>query len=107
MAVKGGGVFMSIKSSNVAARVEPEIKEQAEAVLDRIGLPVSVLIDTLYRQIIMTGGVPYSLTVPKVTTLDDMSAEQFDIVMKKGHEEAKAGVGLPVNEAFKRVNSVI
>ena len=55
----------------------------------------------------MTGGVPYSLTVPKVTTLDDMSAEQFDIVMKKGHEEAKAGVGLPVNEAFKRVNSVI
>ena len=43
---------MATKSANVTARVQPEIKRQAEAVLERIGLPVSVLIDTLYRQII-------------------------------------------------------
>lgn len=98
---------MSMKSANVTARIQPEIKEQAEAVLDRIGLPVSVLIDTLYRQIIMTGGIPYSLTVPKVPTLDDMPAEQFDSVMNKGYKEAKAGVGLSVDEAFNRLNSVI
>ncbi len=58
-----GGVYYGNKSANVTARVQPEIKRQAEAVLDKLGLPVSVLIDTLYRQIIMTGGVPYSLTV--------------------------------------------
>lgn len=40
---------MATKTANVTARVNPEIKEQAEAVLDRIGVPVSVLIDTLYR----------------------------------------------------------
>ena len=57
---------MATKSANVTARVRPEIKQQAEAVLDKIGMPVSVLIDTLYRQIIMTGGVPYSLSVPKL-----------------------------------------
>ena len=57
-------------SANVTARVKPEIKRQAEAILDKIGLPVSVLIDTLYRQIIMTGGVPYSLTVPNLPTRD-------------------------------------
>lgn len=38
---------MSKKSATVTARVRPEIKEQAEAVLERLGLPVSVLIDTL------------------------------------------------------------
>ena len=37
---------MATKSANVTARVQPEIKRQAEAVLERIGLPVSVLIDT-------------------------------------------------------------
>ena len=47
---------MATKSANVTARVQPEFKRQAEAVLDKIGLPVSVLIDTLYRQIIMTEG---------------------------------------------------
>lgn len=39
---------MAIKSANVTARIQPEIKQQAEAVLERIGLPVSVLIDTFY-----------------------------------------------------------
>ena len=37
---------MAIKSANVTARVQPEIKQQAEAILANIGLPVSVLIDT-------------------------------------------------------------
>lgn len=58
---------MPTKSANVTVRVQPEIKQQAEAILERIGLPVlpvSVLIDTLYRQIIMTGGVPYPFNVP-------------------------------------------
>ena len=98
---------MATKTANVTARVQPEIKEKAEAVLEQIGIPVSVLIDTLYRQIIMTGGVPYSLSVPKIQTLDSMSAEQFDAMMQKGYDEAKAGVGLSVDEAFKRVREVL
>ena len=60
---------MAAKSANAAAHVQPEIRQQAEAVLERIGLSVSVLIDALYRQIIMTGGVPYSLTVPQLPIL--------------------------------------
>ena len=98
---------MAIKTANVTARVQPEIKAQAEAVLERIGIPVSVLIDTLYRQIIMTGGVPYSLSVPRFTTLDDMSKEQFDTMMQKGYDEAQAGSGLPTDEAFKKIREVI
>lgn len=98
---------MATKSANVTARVQPEVKEQAEAVLERIGLPVSVLIDTLYRQIIMTGGVPYSLSVPKIPTLDGMSAEQFNAMMQKGYDEAQSGKGLSVEDAFKKVREGI
>ena len=76
---------MATKSANVTARVQPEIKRQAEAVLEKIGLPVSVLIDTLYRQIIMTGGVPYSLTVTNLPTRDSMTDEQFNLMMEKGY----------------------
>ena len=32
---------MATKSANVTARVQPEIKRQAEAILDKIGLPVN------------------------------------------------------------------
>ena len=98
---------MATKTANVTARVQPEIKEQAEAVLNKIGIPVSVLIDTLYRQIIMTGGIPYSLSLPNIPTLDSMNREQFDAMMQKGYDEAQAGIGLPVNEAFKKVREVL
>ena len=98
---------MATKSANVTARVQPEIKRQAESILDRIGLPVSVLIDTLYRQIIMTGGVPYSLTVPKLPTRDGLTDEQFNQLMEKGYDQAKSGEGLSVDEAFAKIRKGI
>ena len=98
---------MSAKTANVSVRVQPEIKEQAEAVLGKIGIPVSVLIDTLYRQIIMTGGIPYSLNVPKMQALDGMTTEQFNTVMQNGYNDAVAEKGLPVDDAFKEIREVI
>ena len=94
---------MATKSANVTARVQPEIKQKAEAILADIGLPVSVLIDTLYRQIIMTGGVPYSLTVPKIPTRDTMSDAQFNAIMENGYNQAKSGQSVPIDEAFDKI----
>ena len=69
------------------------------------GLPVSVLIDTLYRQIIMTGGVPYSLSVPQIPTRDSMTEAQFNAMMEKGYQQAKNGQAIPVDEAFAQIRS--
>lgn len=71
--------------------------------MDRIGLPVSVLIDTLYRQIIMTGSVPFSLSVPKLPTRDSLTDAQFNAIMEKGYNQAKSGEGLPIDEAFAKI----
>ncbi len=95
---------MATKSANVTARVQPEIKQRAEAILAELGLPVSVLIDTLYRQIIMTGGVPYSLSVPKPLTRDTMTDEQFDAMMENGYIQAKNGQTIPLDEAFAQIS---
>ncbi len=98
---------MANKSANVSVRVQPEIKEQAEAVLARIGIPVSVLIDTLYRQIIYTGGIPYSLTVPKLTTRDGMTASEFDAMMEKGYSQAVNGQAVDLDTAFDALHKGI
>ncbi len=42
---------MAVKTANVTARIQPEIKEHAEAILEKLGIPVSVFIDMAYRQI--------------------------------------------------------
>ena len=75
---------MSTKTANVTARIQPEIKQQAEKVLEQLGIPVSVLIDSLYRQIIMTNSIPYSFSVPSLQTRDTMTAVQFDEIMSNG-----------------------
>lgn len=55
---------MAVKTANVTARIQPDIKEAAEAVLDKLGIPVSVFIDMTYRQVIANNGVPFSLNIP-------------------------------------------
>lgn len=79
---------MAAKTANVTARVQPEIKQKAEAILDQLGIPVSVLIDSLYRQIIMTNSIPYSFRIPALPTQDELSAEQFNQMMEKGLNQA-------------------
>lgn len=98
---------MANKTANVTARVRPEIKQQAEEILDRLGVPVSVLIDSLYRQIIMTNSIPYSFRVPTVPTRDTMTTEQFDKMMAAGLEQAKAGQGKDFEDAFAQIRESI
>ena len=38
-------------TANIFARVEPEVKEQAEQVLDRLGIPMSNAVGMFLRQI--------------------------------------------------------
>ena len=98
---------MATKTANVTARVHPDIKQQAEEVLEQLGIPVSVLIDSLYRQIIMTNSIPYSFSIPSIPTRDSMTDAQFNTMMSKGLEEAKAGQGKDLDDAFAEINKSI
>ena len=82
---------MATKSANVLARVEPDVKEQAEAILSKLGVPASVVINMLYKQIIMTQRIPFPLSVPKgPVARDEMDTSAFDAMMERGLNEAKA-----------------
>ena len=53
-----------MKNSTVSARVENDVKIEAEAILQKLGIPVSVVINSLYRQIIYRQGIPFPLNSP-------------------------------------------
>ena len=61
------------KSANLYARIEPELKEQAEAILASLGIPASNAITMFYRQIILQRGLPFEVKLPP-STLPDVSA---------------------------------
>ena len=96
------------KTANVTARIQPDIKESAEAILERLGIPVSVFIDMTYRQVIMRDGVPFSLEIPqKIKTRDSMTEAEFSKIMTVGLEQAKADDSLTVEETFSNLRMEI
>lgn len=96
--------MMVAKTANVTARIQPDIKEQAEAILEKLGIPVSVFIDMVYRQIIMRDGIPFALEIPeKFSTRDTISKEDFDTIMQTGLTQAKRDESLSVEEAFQEL----
>ena len=99
---------MATKTANVTARIQPNIKEQAEAILDRLGIPVSVFIDMTYRQVIMRDGVPFSLDIPdKLVTRDFITHAEFDTMMQTGLAQAKKNDSVSIDEAFSQLKSKI
>lgn len=92
---------MATKSANVLARVEPEVKEQAESIMSQLGLPASVVINALYKQIIMTKSIPFSLSLPKEPpVLDSLTTKEFDSIMETGLQQAKSDQSRPVTDVF-------
>lgn len=62
------------KSASIHARIQPELKEEAEAILKELGLNATQAITIFYQQIRINRGLPFVLRVPNETTrqtLDD------------------------------------
>lgn len=94
---------MATKTANVMARVEPSVKEQAEDIMEMLGIPVSVVINTLYKQIIMTRSIPFSLSLPAApSTRDEMDSSAFDAMMERGMKEAKMDASRDAADVFCR-----
>mgnify|MGYP004679003291 FL=1 len=92
---------MAVKTANVMARVEPNVKEQAEEIMDMLGIPVSVVINTLYKQIIMTRSIPFSLSVPTAPAArDELDDAAFHAMMERGLKEAKADQSRLASDVF-------
>lgn len=92
---------MAVKTANVNSRMQVNIKQQAESILERLGIPRSVAIDMYYRQIIAHNGIPFSVTLPvSVPSRDEMSTAEFNKMMEVGLQQAKNDDSFGVDEVF-------
>lgn len=99
---------MAAKTANVMARVEPIVKQQAEEIMEMLGIPVSVVINTLYKQIIMTHSIPFSLSIPSIPAArDEMDEAAFHAMMERGMREAKADESRLAAEVFEEMKREI
>ena len=80
------------KTGMIRARVSPELKAQAEAILAEIGLSSSDAIRMFYKQVTLRRGLPFEARIPNATT-------------RKALRDAEAGRGMTdyasVDEMFE------
>lgn len=90
------------KTSNLYARIEPDVKEQAETILSALGIPVSNAINMFYKQIILQRGIPFEMKLPqgRMVDISRLTEEQLHDEIEKGYADVAAGRTIPAREAF-------
>lgn len=83
------------RTSNIFARVEPELKDQAEAILNQLGIPMSNAVSMFLNQVVLQRGIPFEVKLPADAPLSygALSKEQFDSEIGKSMQSVKDGKG--------------
>ena len=90
------------KTSSLYARIEPEIKEQAEAILKYLGIPVSNAITIFYKQVILNKGLPFNVCIPdaKLPNIGAMTDEAIGRELEKGYIDVLDGKTVSAESAI-------
>ncbi len=91
------------KDANIFARVDSTIKDEAEGVLSRLGLPMSSAINLFLRQVILRQGLPFEVTlsVPRPVAAGALTPEQLTVELQKGIDDIDAGRVVSAEQAFE------
>ena len=81
---------MATKSANLYARIEPDVKERANA------------ITMFYKQIILQNGLPFDvkLPAPRVPDVSKLTETELNAELEKGFADIAAGRTQKADEAF-------
>lgn len=93
---------MATKSANLYARIEPDVKEQAENILSALGIPASNAINMFYKQIILNRGLPFEVKLPttKPVNVAELTGEERNAELEKGYADMTAGRTKPASQTF-------
>lgn len=93
------------KTATLNLRVNPLVKQRAEEVLVRLGIPLSTAIDIYLNQISLTGGIPFAVTLPqppKAINADLMNNEELWARLQAGIDDISNGNVQPAAEVFAK-----
>ena len=93
-------------TTNLNIRTDKEIKDQADAIFNELGLNMTTAINVFLRAVIREHGIPFSLTLSSsVPARDEMTTAQFDQMMATDLQQAKADDSLDADDVFDELEN--
>ncbi|MBN1782752.1 type II toxin-antitoxin system RelB/DinJ family antitoxin [bacterium] len=84
------------KTAIIQARIDPEVKNNAQNVLSKLNISMSEAISIFLTQVSLNRGIPFEIKIPNDRTIDTL------VKSDKGEELHKAS---SVNELFQELDS--
>lgn len=80
------------KTETIRARIEPELKSQAEALFSQLGLSATQAIRLFYKQATLQRGLPFAVRLPNAETREALRQpqEHEDLTEYASLEDVKA-----------------
>ena len=98
----------AIRTANVYTRVDPDTKEQAEIILNQLGIPMSNAIGMFLKQVVMQRGIPFDMKLPSAAPLaiGNLTKKQFDTELQRGMDDIDAGRTIPADKVEAEIRSL-
>jgi len=94
------------KTSNILVRLDPDLKAQAEAVLNQLGIPVSNAVNLFLKQVVLQRGIPFEIKLPseKPVSMTELTAVDLDRELQKGFDDLAKGKTRPAKNVFSDIH---
>ena len=82
------------KTEMIRARVEPELKREAENLFSALGLSTTEAITLFYRQVTLHQGLPFQVRIPNAETAEalEQARDRWGLTEYSSLDELKASV---------------
>jgi len=72
------------KSSALTIRIDPEIKSQADSVLQYLGMTTSEAVTIFLRQVVLNNGIPFPIKAPAYNDETIAALREAESIAKNG-----------------------
>lgn len=93
------------KTTNLYVRLEPELKQQAESVLEQLGIPLSNAVNIFLKQVVMQRGIPFDvkLSAQKPVAVSSLTESELDMELEKGFADLEKGKTKLADKVFSDI----
>lgn len=94
------------RTANVFTRVEPVVKEEAENVLNQLGISLSTAMEVYLRQIALQRKIPFEIKLPaadKPISYGALTDEDFNVLIDKSVKSCEEGKCVKIEDFKKNI----
>ena len=95
--------MQALANEIVRVRINEQLKNDATAVLESMGLTMSDAIRIFLKRVVDEKALPFTLKMPRHLDASQMSKEEFDALMEQSFRDVEEGRVVPMEEVFRKL----